>query len=136
MVKPVLVGITACVGIAVAVWVAVNPGGRFGMSSGLLTTYDRLPYPLVDLQVRCDGAVRVVGKSHKIGADQLEWLARSEPEVLIIAAGWQGDVRVTGWPKGFTHTKVLTLHTGEALRQFNSLRGQGVRVAIHVHSTC
>jgi hypothetical protein len=134
--KRVLVATVVGVGIAVVAWTAANPGRRFGVSTDMLTTYNRLPYPLVDVQVRSDGATRVVAKSHKIGAEQLAWLAQPEPEVLIIASGWQGDARATGWPAGLTRTRVLTLRTGEALRQFNALREQGVRVAIHVHSTC
>jgi hypothetical protein len=80
--------------------------------------------------------MRVVEKVHKIGADQLVWLATPEPAVLIIAGGWQGDARVAGQLEGLKRTKVLTLRTGEALALFNSLREQGVHVAIHVHSTC
>jgi hypothetical protein len=130
----VVSGLVACV--VVAGWIAVNPGGRFGMSTQMLTTYDRLPLPFVDIQVRSDGAMRIVEKVHKISADQLAWLATPEPAVLIIAGGWQGDARAVGQLEGLKRTKVLTLRTGEALALFNSLRDQGVQVAIHVHSTC
>lgn len=134
--KAILVVSALVVSMVVAGWIAVNPGGRFGMSTQMLTTYNRLPVPFVDMQVRSDGAMRVVEKVHKIGADQLVWLATPEPAVLIIAGGWQGDARVAGQLEGLKRTKVLTLRTGEALALFNSLREQGVHVAIHVHSTC
>ena len=134
--KAILVVSALAVSMVVAGWIAVNPGGRFGMSTQMLTTYNRLPLPLVDMQVRSDGAMRVVEKVHKIGADQLVWLATPEPAVLIMAGGWQGDARVAGQLEGLKRTKVLTLRTGEALALFNSLREQGVHVAIHVHSTC
>jgi hypothetical protein len=130
----VVSGLIVC--IVVAAWIAVNPGERFGMSTQMLTTYNRMPLPFVDIQVRSDGAMRVVEKVHKISADQLAWLATSEPAVLIIAGGWQGDARAVGKLEGLRRTKVLTLRTGEALALFNSLREQGVQVAIHVHSTC
>jgi hypothetical protein len=130
----VVSGLVACV--VVAGWIAVNPGGRFGMSTQMLITYNRLPRPFVDIQVRSDGAMRIVEKVHKINADQLAWLATPEPAVLIIAGGWQGDARAVGQLEGLKRTKVLTLRTGEALALFNSLRDQGVQVAIHVHSTC
>ena len=85
-------------------WVAVNPGGEFGLSRFGVTTYSRVPVPFVDLQVRADGAFRPVFKSHNIDAARLEWLlANAAPDILIVAMGWEG---------------------------------QGVRVAIHVHSTC
>ena len=134
--KAILVVSALAVSMVVAGWIAVNPGGRFGMSTQMLTTYNRLPLPFVDMQVRSDGAMRVVEKVHKIGADQLVWLATPEPAVLIMAGGWQGDARVAGQLEGLKRTKVLTLRTGEALALFNSLREQGVHVAIHVHSTC
>ncbi len=133
---PALFAAAVGLGLALTAWVEVNPGGQFGLSASFLTRYDRLPLPLVDLQVRSDGALRVVRKLHRLGPDELAWLALPQPEVLIIAAGWQGDVRATGWPEALSRARVLTLRTGEALRQFNALRRQGVRVAIHVHSTC
>jgi hypothetical protein len=39
--------------------------------------------------VAAPGTMRVVGKSHEIGTEQLAWLAKPEPEVLIIAGGWR-----------------------------------------------
>jgi hypothetical protein len=134
--KPILVVGAVGVIIITAGWIAVNPAGRFGMSRDMLTTYNRLPVPFLDLQVRSDGTMRVVGKSHQIATEQLAWLARPEPEVLIIAGGWQGDARAAGPLDDFKGTRVLTLPTGKALELFNSLRERGVRVAIHVHSTC
>ena len=38
--------------------------------------------------------------------------------------------------QAFTGIKVLAVPTDEALPLYNSLKDQGVRVAIHVHSTC
>ncbi len=134
--KRILVVAAAVLVVLVAAWVALNPCGRFGISNGVLTTYNRVPLPLVDLQVRGDGALRLVGKTHAISAEQLAWLATPAPEVVIIAAGWEGDVRGVARPPALLGTRILTLPTGEALKLFNSLRGQGVRVAIHVHSTC
>ncbi len=106
------------------------------MSVSQLTTYNRLPVPLSDMQVRSDGTMRVVSRgSHQIPVEQLAWLVQPEPQVLIIAGGWQGDARAAG-PLQLKGTKILVLRTGQALALFNSLREQGVRVAIHVHSGC
>jgi hypothetical protein len=118
-------------------WVAVNPGGEFGLSRFGVTTYSRVPVPFVDLQVRADGAFRPVFKSHNIDASRLEWLlANAAPDILIVAVGWEGAARLAEQfrpPKG---TRLVVLPTSEALGAYNSLKAQGVRVAIHVHSTC
>ncbi len=133
--RVLVIGATVA-GTVVAAWLFLNPGGRFGMSRSLFTTYNRVPLPLVDLQVRGDGTMRVVTKTHKIAAEQLAWLAEPEPRFLIIAEGWDGDARVVALPEPLKRVQVLTLRTGEALRMFNSLRARGVKVAIHVHSSC
>jgi hypothetical protein len=93
--------------------------------------------PFVDLQVRADGAFRPVFKSHNIDASRLEWLlANTAPDILIVAVGWEGAARLAEQfrpPKG---TRLMVLPTSEGLGAYNSLKAQGVRVAIHVHSTC
>ena len=136
MKKPVLIAVAVVVVVVVAGWIAANPVRRFGLSTQALTTYDRVPFPYVDLQVRSDGESRTVRKLHRIQTEQLMWLTTPEPEVLIIAGGWQGDARAIEPVGPLPRTKVLTLPTGKALELFNSLREQGVRVAIHVHSSC
>ena len=75
-------------------WVAVNPAGQFGISRHGLTTFNRIPIPLLDLQVRDDGAVRCRWKSHDITADRLKRLTATKPAVLIIGVGWEGSARV------------------------------------------
>jgi len=114
--RSILVGSAVGVGVLVAGWLAVNPGGRFGVSTSMLTTYNRLPLPFVDMQVRSDGAMRVVGKVHRIGTDRLAWLAEPKPEVLIIAGGWQGDARAIGPLERFEQARLMTPPTGEALK--------------------
>ncbi len=134
MIKPFL---TLCaVAVALAGWVAGNPEGQFGFSTDQFVTYNRIPVPIADLQVRSDGTMRAIGKSHQIPVQQLAWLAQPQPEVVIIASGWSGDAHAAGWVTELARTQVLTMPTGEALQRFNELRAQGVRVAIHVHSGC
>lgn len=134
--KPIL--LLSAVGLltVLAAWMIGNPSGGFGLSVSQLTTFNRLPVPLADLQVRTDGTMRMVGKSHQIPVEQLAWLAKPQPEVLIIASGWQGDARPAGPLQNVKGTKILTMRTGQALELFNTLWQQGVRVAIHVHSGC
>ncbi len=131
----ILVVVALVIAALVTVWFVANPRGRFGWSTSMLTTYNRAPLPFVDLQVRGDGAMRVVGKSHEVDEARLAWLLDPRPDVLIIAVGWRADVRIKGPLARFGQTKLLVLPTGKALKVFNSLREKGVRVAIHVHST-
>src|SRR5262245_10270924 len=123
--------------LTLAGWVAINPGGQFGLSRFGLTTYGRVPFPIIDVQVRGDGAFRPVLRSHAIDASRLAWLlAEAPPEVLVIAVGWEGTAKVAGAFRPPAGTELIVLPTGDALATYNSLKAQGVRVAIHVHSTC
>ena len=118
-------------------WVAVNPGGEFGISRFGLTTYSRVPFPVIDVQVRDDGAFRPVLRTHAIDAARLRWLlSRRAPEVLIVGVGWESTAKVASAFRPPDGTKLLVLPTDEAIATYNSLKADGVRVAIHVHSTC
>ena len=66
----------------------------------------------------------------------LEWLLESKPEALIVARGWRDSVRIPEELTGSGEVRVYALPTDGALSLFNTLLSQGVRVAIHVHSTC
>jgi len=131
--KAVVLGLLV---VAVTGWILVNPGGGFGLSRFGLTTYNRLPIPVIDFEVRADGAVRWITKTHDIQAQGLTWLLTPlPPEVVILALGWRNaahgptDLALSG-------TKIIVLPTDEALALYNVLKQRGVRVAIHVHSTC
>ena len=136
MAKRLVVVSLVMLAIAGSGWAFVNPSGRFGISHYGVTTYSRLPVPVFDLQVRDDGATRWVWKTHDIDADRLAWILQSKPQVLIVGLGWSGSARAAKDLKAPAETKVMAVPTDEALSLFNSLREQGVRVAIHVHSTC
>ncbi len=118
-------------------WVAVNPGGQFGLSRFGVTTYSRVPVPFLDLQVRADGVFRPIFKSHDVDSSRLSWLlADRAPDVLVVAIGWESAARLSDQFRAPAGTRLLVLPTAEALGAYNSLKAQGVRVAIHVHSTC
>jgi hypothetical protein len=86
--------------------------------------------------VRADGSFRLVGKSHSLGHDRLAWLlSPREPEVLIVALGWRSSAHLDIDPSELG-IQVAALPTPAALARYNELRRRGVRVAIHVHSTC
>lgn len=118
-------------------WIWANPAGRFGLSRFGVTTYSRLPIPILDMQVRQDGALRVLFKTHDINSARLTWLLSGKaPAVLIVGLGWDEASRLSKDFRPPTGTTVVALPTEAALALFNSLRNEGVRVAIHVHSTC
>jgi hypothetical protein len=118
-------------------WLVANPLGQFGVSGFGVTTFSKLPVPYFDLQVRGDGRLRLVSKSHRPGSDTLSWLLEVErPEVVVIALGWQAGVAEEAVPQALAGVKVVTARTGEALALYNALKQEGKRVAIHVHSTC
>lgn len=117
-------------------WVFVNPSDGFGVSQFGLTTYRRLPLPYTDLQVRPDGTFRLVRKSHAVDGDRLGWLLDPrKPDVLIVGLGWRSSAHLDVDLSGLG-IQVTALPTPAALARYNELKRRGVRVAIHVHSTC
>ncbi len=132
-----LVFIAGALAAVLASWIWANPGAKFGLSRFGVTTYSRLPIPLLDVQVRQDGAIRVLFKSHDIDSGRLAWLVREKhPEVLVVGLGWEESAHLSSGFRPPAGTRIVALPTEAALALFNSLRDQGVRVAIHVHSTC
>jgi hypothetical protein len=130
----VLLGLSVA---AVLGWVLVNPPGEFGLSQFGVTTYNRVPVPYFDLQVRADGATRWILKTHYPTAATLAWLVTpTRPDVLVVGLGWRSGVRLDGTLSTLAGLTVRAVPTDEALSLYNSLKAQGVRVAIHLHSTC
>lgn len=118
---------------------ALWPGGvthaRFG-----LTVVGFLPVPLFDVTIRSDGRPGFRDKTHRVTLDEAHGMVDAETEVLIIANGWDGAVRVDpdvlapgALPGG---TVVEVLRTGQAVERYRQLRGEGRRVALLLHSTC
>src|SRR5882724_6628927 len=130
------VGILAALGCAAILWVVFNPPSRFGWCRFGVTTYNSVPRPITDLQIRADGAVRTVGKTHDLTMDRIEWLLAPKPDVLIIGIGWDGKTVPRPEVVEMKSYSVQILKTGEAIKLFNELKGNGKRVAIHIHSTC
>src|SRR5262249_17735895 len=85
-----LITIAVLLAVACGLWLAANPPRRFGWCCYAYTTYSAWPRPVSDLQVRADGATRKVAKTHDLRFGQIEWLLSPQPEVLIIALGWDG----------------------------------------------
>jgi hypothetical protein len=130
----ILVGIAAAV--LAGAWFTLNPPGRFGFAVFGLTTYNSVLWPVTDLEVRADGSSRRVSKTHDLLLDDIAWLLESRPETLILTEGWRGAVHIREQLRRLAGLDVRVLRTPDALRLFNRLKRDGVRVAIHVHSTC
>ena len=122
--------------ICFVVWVIANPRERFGWCCFALTTYDTIPRPIADYQVRSDGEVRSVSKTHAISLATVEWLLESSPQMLIIGTGWNGVAKADATVTDIDVCEVRILKTSEALTLFNRLKSSGIAVSIHVHSTC
>jgi hypothetical protein len=117
-------------------WTLVNPRAAFGISRYGVTTHGRVPLPYLDLQVREGGDTRWIRKTHDLDGDTLGWLLAPAPEVLIVGLGWRQSARLSPRVQVPEGTKLIAVSTDEALPLYNSLKARGVRVAIHVHSTC
>jgi hypothetical protein len=95
-----------------------------------------MPRLLSDIQVRSDGRTRSVGKTHDLGMQQIDWLLRPLPDTLIIGTGWDGVTAVQGDVRGAGKCDIIILKTRAAIDEFNKLKREGRKVAIHLHSTC
>lgn len=95
-----------------------------------------LPRPIFDLHIDADGEVRTVTKTHDLAFETLQWLVGSNPDVLIIAVGWDGVVRPQARIRALDDRYVRILKNREAIRLYNDFRRSGKRVALHYHSTC
>ena len=126
----------ATVAVITPVWLIANPPGRFGLCCFSYTTYNALPLPTTDFQVRSDGRMRVVWKTHDLTFDRIAWLLEPMPEILIIATGWDGVTRPDDKILHYKGCELLVLQNKEAIERFNEMKKAGKRVAIHYHSTC
>lgn len=122
--------------LLVGAWLAVNPAQGFGVSFHAYTTFNRAPIPLSDIQVRSDGMMRTVSKTHDLTLQDIEWLLENKPEAVIISTGWQGMVRPGPSILQRKGETFFVLKNAEATELYNRLKKEGQKVAIHYHSTC
>ncbi len=105
---------------------------RFGF-----TLYGAMPVPLLDLSIDADGWLLPRVKSHEIKREELERLAQKNPEVIIVALGWDSVSALNEEAQAFAETMdVREVSTEEAVQLYNQLKSEGVRVALLLHSTC
>jgi hypothetical protein len=134
--KRKLISFSLVIALLSAVWLAINPLGRFGWCCFGYTTFSACPRPISDFQVRSDGSTRQVAKTHQLTFEHIEWLLDSKPEVLIIALGWDGVTTPDERIRQHKGCETQLLKNKEAIESFNRLKRAGKRVAIHYHSTC
>lgn len=134
--KHIVFGSIAMIMAIVSLWYIFNPSNRFGLSVFGITTYNRIPYILSDIQVRTDGTVRRIQRTHLVQQAEIHWLLESLPDVVIIATGWSGETDVSLEIHQLTPCAVEVHKTLSALFRYNQLKNEGKKVAIHVHSTC
>ena len=131
-----LVTVLLVVLLPLGLWLVANPPGCFGWCGFGYSIYGACPHIISDLQIRADGTTRTVSKTHDLTFEQIEWLLRPQPEVLIIALGWDGVTTPDERIRSFKGCEVRMLKNKEGLELFNRLKASGKRVAIHYHSTC
>ncbi len=114
------------------------PGGITHAQFGL-TVVGLCPIPLFDVTIGSDGRPGFRDKTHRVTLAEARELAHAGPEILIIANGWDGAVRVDPEvlsPGALPGVIVEVLRTGEAVARYRQLRREGRKVALLLHSTC
>ena len=133
--KQLIVGIGSA--MVAGGWLLANPWGRLGFCWYGVSVYSCRPHLLSDFQIRANGDLRKVEKTHGIQIETVRWLTSPGPTVLIIATGWHGVCKIAESVRSLpTGIDVRILRTADARRVYNALKKTGTRVAIHCHSTC
>ena len=97
--------------VLLVVYLVLNPINRFGMFSSFgLTTYSAISYPISDIQVRADGASRLVDKTHVLKLEEIEFLLQDKPDILIIGIGYEEMVSVGKEIKDLDITRTRAPH--------------------------
>ena len=130
-----LLVLTACFA-TIAVWLHSNPRGQLGWCCYAYSTYNSIPCPVSDFQVRADGKSRKIEKTHNLVLEDIRWLLTPFPDVLIIATGWDGVTKVSTEIRTLKNCEVHILKSNEARALYNHSRDADQQVAIHFHSTC
>jgi len=79
------------------------------------------------------------GTTHRIGEWEEKLLLSKNPEVILIAHGWSGVLKVKSDFKDQVLKKGIELKvvlTGQAAEEYNRLMAEGKRVNALIHTTC
>mgnify|MGYP003874109833 CR=1 FL=1 len=121
--------------LALGLWLALNPIGKFGLHAFGFTVYSGIPVPYFDITVHADGRLSLRRKSHYVPLSEVEALLKEKPDVIIVGIGYNQMVQVDEQVKKLP-VEVKILETSKAIEEFNRLKSQGKRVAAIIHTTC
>lgn len=94
---------------------------------------------LPDGSVKEREASKTMFGSHNIRKNEIEELAKTEPETLIVGTGTSGMAAVSEEAQAYAREAKLdmvVLHSSEAIEKFNQLTDEGKRAAALIHITC
>ena len=104
------------------------------LSAGLVDSDDRVT-PLVRIRSQYDHDPLPNCQDRGL-LDEIEPLAADDVDVIVIGTGWQGIAVPDPEILDAFDCQIVILRTGEAVREYNRLRGEGKRVAMLIHTTC
>ena len=99
-------------------------------------TFGLIPIPLLDIVVYDNGLFWLRNKSHTVTLKEINNVISKNTEVLIIGKGWSNAVRVEQKALNKQSIKIYILSTPKAIKMFNKLKQNNVKVALICHSTC
>jgi hypothetical protein len=79
------------------------------------------------------------GTTHQIGNWEQELLLSQDPEIILVANGWSGVLKVSSKLKvesAKLGVELKIVLTGKARKEYNRLVGEGKRVNALIHTTC
>lgn len=130
-----LTAICVCLGLHILVLGSATSGSvthaRFG-----LTVVGALPIPSLDVTINSDGRLWFRDKSHRVTLDEVLPLIDDTTEAIVIAIGWDEQVKVDKEVVEKLGPRALIQETSKALETYKKLRAEGKRVALLAHSTC
>ncbi|HUV42914.1 MAG TPA: MTH938/NDUFAF3 family protein [Patescibacteria group bacterium] len=91
------------------------------------------------IERRSDKLHELFGTTHQIGDWEKEKLLSGNPEIILVATGWSGLVRLDdGFKKELEKRKIelQTTLTPGVVKRYNQLIKEGKRVNALIHTTC
>lgn len=92
-----------------------------------------------DVYVDPDGNLAPREGGHRVSADEIRTILKSNPEVIVIGTGQFGCVKLLEEAARVAEAhgvKVVKERTPVAIKKFNELVDEGKRIAAIVHVTC
>lgn len=91
------------------------------------------------LERESDKLHELFGTTHRLGDWEREKLVSGDPEIILIAAGWSGLVKIDEDFKNKLKEKKIELQvvlTPQVVKRYNQLVKEGKRVNALIHTTC